>query len=59
MQRVISLFKEADDGYPGPEIEQDEYGDAEQQPLYFVQLLNYLHEQKESDETENLRAGAD
>jgi hypothetical protein len=58
MQRLISLLKELDDGYPvatEPERPPDPQGPP-QEPLYFVELLKHLREQKARDEAEMARA---
>jgi hypothetical protein len=61
MQRLISLFKELDDGYPvanEPERPPDAPATQcpPQEPLYFVELLKHLREQKARDEAEMARA---
>ena len=59
MQRLISLFKELEEGYPANEPErppssyQPKIG---QEPLYFVELLKYLREEKAKNEAERARA---
>ncbi len=56
MQRPISLFREPVEGYPAADFERPPDEDEPRQPLYFVQLLNYLREQKESADARELRA---
>jgi hypothetical protein len=60
MRRLISLFKELDDGYPAanePERPPSSYEPKiGQEPLYFVELLKHLREQKAKDEAERARA---
>ena len=49
MDRLISLFKEASDDARGrpPDLPPDgQPGLAGQQPLYFMQLMEYLRQQK-------------
>jgi len=58
MDRLISLFKEASDDARGrpPDLPRDAQPGLANQPLYFVQLMEYLRQQKREAE---LAADAD
>jgi hypothetical protein len=66
MRRVISLFREPDEGYALPaslerSSERSEGAEADGedgQPLYFVQLLAHLREQREAADEGHAMAGA-
>ena len=56
MERVISLFREPDDASRPAQNEQRPPPRADEEPLYFKQLLQYLRQRKNnaSEESELL-----
>ena len=61
MRRVISLFKEPDEGYSlsgKPERPSERSEGGSEQPLYFVELLAYLREQRELSDIGREAVGA-
>ena len=53
MERLISLFREPDYESPPQENEQRPPPRADEEPLYFKQLLEYLRQRKENASAES------
>ena len=59
MRRVISLFREPQELYGPPEpVEVPCKGSGNPQPLYFVQLLEYLRQRREAIEADQRESAA-
>jgi hypothetical protein len=52
MERLISLFREPDDGYesPRPQAVQASLKVISDEPIYFQQLLEYLRHEKQKEQ---------
>jgi hypothetical protein len=55
MERLISLFREPDEGYQSPSAPKEKVQASlkviSDEPIYFQQLLEYLRQQKEQDKS--------